>query len=166
MEITAAAPTHEAEMRASFDARFERVRPRLAAVCTAVAGSDDAEDLVHETYLRASDHLHQLRDPDLFDAWVVRIALNEARSLHRRTRRQREGLGRLRPETPDGPDAGLRELVERLPTRERAIVVLHYAYGYRLTEVSRLLGLSQINVRTLVFRARRRLRAQLQEADR
>jgi RNA polymerase sigma-70 factor (ECF subfamily) len=165
MEV-AAGRLGERESAVSFDARFEGVRDRLTAVCTAVAGRDDAEDLVHETYLRAFDRIEQLRDPALFDAWVVRIALNEARGLHRRTRRARERLSQLRPRPERGPDAGLRELVERLPPRERAVVVLHYAYGYRLTEVSRLLGLSQINIRTLVFRARRRLRAQLEEAER
>lgn len=51
-------------------ARFEAVRPRLTAVCTAVVGADEAEDRVQETFLRARDRLHQLRDPDLFDAWA------------------------------------------------------------------------------------------------
>lgn len=151
---------------ATFDVRFEAVRARLGAVCAAVVGRDDADDLVHETYLRARDRFSQLRDLDLFEAWIARIALNEARGLLRRNRRARERVAELRPRQAIGPDAGLRELVERLPPRERAVVVLHYGYGYRMTEIGRLLGLSEINVRTLAFRSRRRLRAQLEEAER
>ena len=151
-------------LRAEFDDRFALVRGRLNAVCIAVAGVDAAQDLVQETYLRASDRLHQLRDPSLFDAWVVRIAINEAKGLTRRLRRERERLPRLHSAAPaPGPDAALRELVERLPSRQRAVIVLHYAYGYRLGEVATLLGLSEINVRTLAFRARRALRTQLEE---
>jgi len=154
-----------AELRMEFDARFAAVRARLIAVCIAVAGVDDAPDLVQETYLRASERLHQLRDPSLFEAWVVRIALNEAKGLHRRARRERDRLPRFTPHVSLQPDAALRELVEALPPRERAVIVLHYGYGYRMGEIAKALDLSEINVRTVAFRARRRLRAQLEDTS-
>jgi RNA polymerase sigma factor (sigma-70 family) len=165
MEIAATRQADPAqELRREFDARFEGVRARLTAVCIALAGRDEAPDLVQETYLRASDRLHQLRDPSLFDAWVVRIAMNQAKGLTRRDRRRRERLPAVpAAERAPSPDTALRELVERLPPRQRAVIVLHYAYGYRLGEVATLLGLSEINVRTLAFRARRSLRSQLEE---
>jgi len=165
MEIRAASSdTVRAELVRDFDTRFEQLRPRLTAVCTAVAGVDDAPDLVHEAYLRASERLHQLRDPALFDAWVVRIALNEAKTVLRSRRLLANRISRLAPRPVESPDVGLRQLVELLAPRERAVIVLHYAYGYRMREIARLLNLSEINVRTLAFRARRRLRAQLEEA--
>ncbi len=99
-------------LRVEFDDRFALVRGRLNAVCIALAGPDAAPDLVQETYLRASARLHQLRDPLLFDAWVVRIAINEAKGLTRRARRERERLPRLESTAPaPGPDAALRQLV-------------------------------------------------------
>lgn len=152
------------EVVASFDERFARLRPRLVAVCTAVIGPDDAADLVQETYIRATERLHQLRDPGLLDAWVVRIALNEAKTVLRRRRTERRVLAV--PTPSPGPDVGLRELVQRLEPRERAVVVLHYGYGYRMREIARLLDLTEINVRTIAHRARRALRAQLEEKDR
>lgn len=165
MDIAAARRTDATQqLRAEFDDRFENVRRRLTAVCVALAGADDAPDLVQETYLRATDRLHQLREPSLFDAWVVRIAMNEAKGLTRRARRERELLPGIGPtQRAATPDTALRELVERLPPRHRAVIVLHYAYGYRLGEVATLLGLSEINVRTLAFRARRTLRNQLED---
>ena len=149
---------------ADFDVRFEGVRRRLLAVCTAVAGPDDAHDVVQETYLRASDRIKQLRNPELFDAWVVRIALNVAKSEMRARRRAAERTSKLITHRAAESDAGLLELVAALPPRERAVIVLHYGYGYRMAEIARLLNLSEINVRTVAFRARRRLRAQLEEA--
>lgn len=155
-----------AELATTFVDRFERLRPRLTAVCTAVAGADEAPDLIHETYLRASERLHQLRDPSVFDAWVIRIALNEAKSVLRTRRRASERTLRAASASIEAPDVGLVQLVEQLAPQQRAVIVLHYAYGYRMAEIARLLDLSEINVRTLAFRARRRLRAQLQEANR
>jgi RNA polymerase sigma-70 factor, ECF subfamily len=168
MEVAAARNTDATqELHAQFDSRFAEVRDRLTAACIALAGADAAPDLVQETYMRARNRLHQLRDPSLFDAWVVRIALNEAKGHTRRVRREQERLPRLgSAERTPMPDTALRELVELLPVRQRAVIVLHYAYGYRLGEVASLLGLSEINVRTLAFRARRSLRAQLEETAR
>ena len=164
MEIVAARSRFEDEpRRQEFDDRFEAARPRLTAICRAVAGADDGPDLVHETYLRAWQRIGQLRDPDRFEAWLVRIALNEAKGLHRRHRAEQARLPKLVTSPPATPDAGLRDVVAALAPRERAVIVLHYAYGYRMGEIARLLGLTEINVRTLAFRARRRLRAQLEE---
>ena len=174
LEATAIAHRTQAWSRLEFAARFERLRPRLTAICCAVAGNDDGLDLVQETFLRAYDRLPQLRDPGLFDAWVVRIALNEARSLlrerKRSLRRSRElsasRHGEVRAPSSDGSEVGIRELVERLPQRERAVIILYYSYGYRMSEIGRLLGLSHLNTRVLAYRARRRLREQLEEAMR
>lgn len=148
-----------------FDERFEAARSRLLAICRLVAGLDNADDLVQETYIRGSQRIGQLRDPKLFEAWLARIALNLARTHVRR--QGRTEFGSAVPERAlAGADSGLRDLVEQLPTRERVVVVLHYGYGYRLIEVAALMGISTINARTIAFRARRRLRKQMEEAER
>ena len=63
------------------------------------------------------------------------------------------------------PDIGLRELVEQLPVRSRAVLVLHHGYGYSLAEVADILGLSHTNVRSIAARSRRRLMDRAREAD-
>jgi RNA polymerase sigma-70 factor (ECF subfamily) len=62
-------------------------------------------------------------------------------------------------------DPGLRELIERLAPRERTLIVLHYGYGYPISEIAALLQLSATNARTVLFRARAKLAAQLREVD-
>lgn len=143
---------------ALLDARFPAARPRLVAICRALAG-DIAEDVVQETYVLARKRLDQLRDSDALEAWLTTIAVRQCVEYHRRSRRLRDLLPRLgRPEAHQvTSDVALRELIERLPVRERSALVLHYGYGYRLDEVAVLLGLSHTNVRTVVARTRRRL---------
>ena len=63
-------------------------------------------------------------------------------------------------------DLALREMIERLPLRERAILVLHYGHGYSLEEIAGILSLSYPNVRALISRTRRRLYRQWKEMDR
>ena len=144
-----------------WEARFDDLRPRLVALAGSLVGRDAAEDVVHDAYLRARSRIGQLRDPDALDAWLTRIVIRTAYNHHRR----RVGLlGRLArvgaPEPTPSRDVGLRELIDRLPGRERTVLVLYYAYGYALAEIAEMLGLSHVNVRTIIFRARRRLAAE------
>lgn len=146
--------------RSEFVARFMAMKPRLQAICSAVAGVDDAEDLVSDTYVRAWDRRAQLRDWTRFEAWVVRIALNNARMLLRSRNRRAASELRVGSDVGNDDDVALRELVQKLPASERAVIVLHYGYGYPLTAVARLLGVPAVTVRVRAWRARRRLRSQ------
>lgn len=152
----------------AFDARFAEARNRLVRICAGFVGADAADDIVQDTYLRARSRQRQLRDADLFEAWLTRIAINLCMNRQRSHRRWLERLPVLarRQSVSPSRDAGLRELIERLPARERTFVVLHYGHGYTLEEVAQMSGLAPTNVRSIVFRARMRLRKQLQEADR
>lgn len=152
----------------AFDARFESARPRLLAIAHSLAGADDAEDIVQDTYLRARSRAAQLRDASLFDAWLARITVNLCFNRHRRGRVALSWLSQhsALPVAADAGDSGLRDLIERLDPRERTVVVLHYGHGYRTDEIGTLLSLSPTNVRTILFRARARLRAAVEEAGR
>lgn len=159
--------TRNDQAAAAYDTRFEAARERLVRICTGFIGADAAEDVVHDAYLRGRTRFAQLRDVDLFDAWLTRLAINLCINRHRQARRMRDLLPALRARATAAPrDAGLRELVERLPSRERTLVVLHYGHGYQFDEIARMAGISAVNARTIVFRARRRLADQLERASR
>ncbi len=152
----------------AFDLRFSAARDRLVRICAGLVGADAADDVVHDTYLRARLRQGQLRDDDLFEAWLTRIAINLCMNRHRSHRRWIERIPTLARRSSIAPsrDAGLHELIERLPQRERTLIVLHYGHGYSLEEVALMSDLTPTNVRSIVFRARRRLRRQLEDANR
>jgi RNA polymerase sigma factor (sigma-70 family) len=166
--VTEAAPSPVEAQRTpkAFDERFAAIRERLIHICTGLVGADHAEDVVHDAYVRARARFGQLRDPDLFDAWICRAAINLCYTRHRQGARLRDRLPTLSRRRPAPErDLGLREMIERLPPRERTVVVLHYGHGYRLEEVAALLGLTPVNARTILHRARRRIGQQLREAE-
>jgi RNA polymerase sigma-70 factor (ECF subfamily) len=148
---------------AAFDERFAEARPRLVAICRGLVG-DDAEDIVHDMYLRARSRLVQVREPASLEAWLTAVAVRECYARHRRRRRLAEILAAVLPSSPATvSDPGLRELVEALPPRDRTVVVLHYGHGLSLEEIARLLGQKPATTRSVLFRARNRLRAALGE---
>lgn len=168
IERTGSSATTASESRQRLhvlDEHFEQLRAKLVGICRSIAG-DAAEDAVHDAYLQARRSIDQLRDVEAIDGWLTTIALRQSIARYRRTRRLRDRLADLLPmQTPGTPDAGLRQLVEDLPARSRAVLVLHHGYGYSLLEVAEILGLTHTNVRSIAARARRRLMDQLRDAD-
>jgi RNA polymerase sigma-70 factor (ECF subfamily) len=128
-------------------------------------GADAAEDVVHDAFLRGRRAFHQLRDEDLFEGWITRIAVRVCLDLRRADRRFADVVRAWWRREPQSPvrDVALRELIERLPPRERTLVVLHYGYGYRVDDIAAMGGLSAVNVKTILFRARRRLREEMED---
>lgn len=147
---------------ADFDRRFANARSRLVATCRALVG-DDAEDVVQDTYLRASSRLGQLRDPASLEAWLAAMAINDCYGRHRRRQRLAELLSGVVPTSPAASDPDLRAMVEALPYRQRTVVVLHYGHGLTLEEIARLLTENPNTIRSVLFRARAKLRAQLSD---
>jgi DNA-directed RNA polymerase specialized sigma24 family protein len=150
------------------DSAFAAARPRLVRIAGSLVGADSAEDVVQDTYLMARDRIGQLRDPGAIEAWLARICVHRSFRVRRRGRRLHELLGTLQFPRVTPPPQGrleLHELIEQLPPRERAVVVLQHGYGYSLDEVARLVGVSHANARKISSRTRALLLRQWLEAE-
>ncbi|HVM25698.1 MAG TPA: sigma factor [Candidatus Limnocylindrales bacterium] len=122
--IEAAEVTDANDARADFDARFDLARERLLRIAGSLVGAEEADDVVHDSYLLGWQRYDQLREASAFESWLTRIVVNQCFGRHRRIRRLRELLPALLPSKTAGPDLGLRDLIERLPPRERTVLVL------------------------------------------
>ena len=126
-----------------------------------LAGRDGgAEDLCQQVFLKACERFDQLRDPGKAKQWLIRIALNEARSAGRRMVRSKTRCHiRAIDEGPrgeqDSPDVILAKrdrrmavtrAVQLLPEDRRAVVVLRIMQGLPGAEVAELLRISQASV--------------------
>ena len=125
------------------------IRRLDAAARLILRDPDMAQDAVQDTLIRAWRDLPGLRDPDHFDAWLHRLAVNACLDLLRR-RRRRPIEVELSPidsiNTPDHAKAiGDRELLDNalrhLDPGHRAVVALHYLLGMPLPDVAASLGI-------------------------
>jgi RNA polymerase sigma-70 factor (ECF subfamily) len=125
-----------------------------------------ARDAVQNTLLRAWRDLPGLRDPDRFDAWLHRLLINAALDEARRRRRRVVELVIQDVDVPTREDAARdladRDLVERalirLDPAHRALVVLHFYFGYPLPEAASSLGISLPTAKARLHRAMQGLR--------
>lgn len=130
-----------------------------------------AEDVVQEALTRAWLHLGQLRDGSAFPPWLMRIVANQARNALGRVRETPVAeLEHDAPDTVPEPGAGLLQREQRvrleaalaaLRPQERLAVelVLRDEIAYR--EAAGILGIPTGSVKTLVHRARAKLREAL-----
>jgi RNA polymerase sigma-70 factor (ECF subfamily) len=125
----------------------------------------DAEDLVQEIFLLAYGRLASFEGRAAFGTWLYRLGVNRCLD-HLRSRGAKEQQ-RSEPLTPalpgKGPSASLRGLeleraIAELPPQSRAAFLLHDVVGYDHQEVGELLGIAVGTSKSLVHRARNRMR--------
>jgi RNA polymerase sigma factor (sigma-70 family) len=157
------------------DTLIARTYADHAAALTRYARSfvrDDAaaEDLVHEAFLRLAREVRETRTPDNPAAWLFRVTANLATSRARRAAVAARFADSLdRPEADLDPEEAaldgeryeaLREALEDLAPHDRTALLMA-AHGYRGPEIAARLGRTQLATRTLLCRARGRVRARL-----
>jgi RNA polymerase sigma-70 factor, ECF subfamily len=151
---------------------FERHRQPLFAAAYRMLGTRaDAEDVLQEAWLRWSRVDHgEVDEPR---AYLFRLVTRLALDQLRRVKARREAyVGPWLPEplvTSPGVEEdaeqaeslamGLLVVLETLTPVERAVFVLHEAFGFSHAEVADMLGRTERAVRQLAYRARQHVHA-------
>src|SRR6266516_707702 len=153
-----------------FAAFYAGAFARLVGQLLLVTGNlPEAEDVVQEAFARATSHWSRLRDYDVPEAWVRRVAINLAADRARRGRRWFAALARLGPAEPVPPvrveDLALLEALRALPMGQRQVIVLHHLLGLPVHEVAATLRIPTGTVKGRLSRGRRALAATLGERE-
>lgn len=153
-------------------ALFQQHRSRLFGLAYRMLGTPaDAEDVVHDAWLRLQGHeTDTLDDPE---AWLVTVTTRLALDRLRRAKAEREhytGPWLPEPLVPDAehPEAEAERsetltlsfllLLERLSPDERAAFLLREVFDYSHGEAAAILGIAEDACRQRVHRAKQRLR--------
>ena len=138
----------------------------LGTVVIMVGDRAAAEDCLHEAYLKAFRRWPDWRPQAPAEAWLHRIAVNEALSYRRwaKLRGVGELLRRLgRPAESDLQSAGalssdFLKALRMLPPKQRAAIVLRHYHGYTNREIAIALGVPERTVASRLAAGRDRLR--------
>ena len=127
-----------------------------------------AEDLVQSAFAKVYRKWDSINDSP--DAYVSRAIINEHHSWWRRTWRHREVTGSdlITYADPPAPadryaDEDLREHIRRLPTQQRAAIVLRYYEDLTEAQTAEILGISVGTVKSHTSRALSALRVTMKE---
>jgi RNA polymerase sigma-70 factor, ECF subfamily len=163
--LTADAASVDRAPTVDWTATYAAQRDRLYGLALVILReSNDASDAVQAAFEKALRYRGRLREGVAPDAWLARITCNEAISLARRRRIRRWMV------LADYPDVAVEDgntidrlIVEsalrRLRPKHRAVVGLHYVYGYSVDEIASILGVPRGTVASRLHHAREILRA-------
>src|SRR5262245_19785732 len=173
MALRKVAPTlfRRADDEAAFERLYERHVEGVYRYSLAMLGdAADAEDVTQTTFLNAYRAFKKGTRPEKPSAWLITIAHNVCRQRFRqRQRRPREvafdeRIGDAEVAEPAGPTADeLRRALSQLPPNQRSALVMRELEGSSYAEIAGVLGVTVSALETLLFRARRSLREQLEE---
>lgn len=138
-----------------------------------------AQELAQEVFLRVYLARHTYEPAAEFTTWLYCIAANHARKWIRRQRRLHQDIDALTPKalhrwTADYTPTPEKLLLERerharaehiinsLPERQKAAVILHKYEGCEYREIARRLDCSVSAVKSILFRTHSALRGSLQ----
>ena len=155
----------------AFAERYQAFFPRVFAyVYGRVQNVHLAEDLVGDVFERAFVKADSLRNEDAFSTWLFTIARNVVTSHGRKRGRETivdpEILSAIAPSSDSvereilvrDEVASVLECLRKFPQREQDIVALKFDAELSNGQIARIMGLSEANVRVILFRTLRKLR--------
>jgi RNA polymerase sigma-70 factor (sigma-E family) len=163
--------TDEAEVVAvdrdtDFTAYLEARQARLLRTAYLLTGDlHQAEDLLQTSLAKLYLAWDRVNDRASVDAYVRRIMVNELNSIWRRPWRRREITTDVVPERApvhdrydEGVAAAVWDVVQTLPRRARAVIVLRYYEQLSEAETAEVLGIAVGTVKSQTSRALAALR--------
>lgn len=129
-------------------------------------GEADQQDAVQEAVTKAWAKRNALRDERFFSTWLVRILINECRTICRKQSRivlreswAEDAFG----SEPLSTASDLDVVVDALPERLRLPIVLHYIEGFPVKEIAAMLHCPQGTIKKRLYDARKALRLEIEQ---
>jgi len=141
-----------------------------------LGSSTDAEDAVQETFLKVQRSIASFRGQSSFVTWTFRILVNTCYDARRSRLRKKEVAADDEPQHEDAaprpePRAAvahpsLRLALERalakLTRHQRDVFLLYEVEGFRHTEISEMLEITETASKNTLFQAKKNLRQMLE----
>ena len=129
-----------------------------------LGNSQDAEDVVGETVLKAYEKFATLQKKEAFKKWIFKILMNQCMTHLRK--KSKNVITNLSEETAFEPqlddDTITHDLLSVLSADERKIVVLFVFGGYKGEEIAKILHMKHSTVRSKYRRALKKMEKQIE----
>ena len=143
-----------------FKRSVERYRDLVYRVAYSYLRSQaDADDVTQNVFVKLYRTKTEFNDDEHLKRWLVRVAINECKSLFVLPWRKDEDIEEYENRLPmEDSDREVFQAVMGLQKKYRIPVILYYYLGYSTDEVAKLMGTPPATARTRLARARAQLR--------
>ena len=170
--------TYKSKPELAFRQLMDEFKDRMFLFCRRVTkGTQDAEDLTQEVFIRVWKGLMNFRGESALNTWIYRIAWNVCAShLDKKGRAMEmtpyeegdqgeESQVYMRIGTEDQEIVGFEQkqylevLFESLPSSHKQVLTLYYLQGQNYQEIAEVTGWKMGTVKATIHRAKSNLRA-------
>lgn len=153
---------------------YNRFAPKLMAIALRYARNQaDAEDILHDSFVKVLTNLDNYNEDGSLDGWVKRITVNTAINAYYKKKKMEDSI-----EVEDVREMTtavninyndflsekiLLQLINELPDGYRTVFNMFEIDGYSHKEISEMTGSSYSTVRSQLFKAKRALKKRLEE---
>jgi RNA polymerase sigma-70 factor (ECF subfamily) len=160
------------DLFAIHDQYYHRVRKFILAL---VRDESVADDLIQETFIRIQEKLDSIRDASKISSWIFRVAYrlcqDHFRSLKKSSAEEEihEGLVNLQETSiqkkleQDEMSRCVQDQLNLLPDSMRSVLIFADVMDFSHQEIADILGLTVENAKVRLHRARKKLKAILEE---
>jgi len=155
----------------AFEGLYKQQAQRLYNLAFRMAGPAEADDLLQDVFLQAYRKLGSYKGESSLGTWLYRLTVNLCLD-HLRSKQGKMGqvtdsmdedgaapvASPFRPAEANNARLDLEQAIGMLPPSYRAAFVLHDVEGYQHDEIARLLGIAEGSSKSLLHKARLRLR--------
>ena len=130
----------------------------------------DALDIVQETILKAFESIHTLREPAYLKTWLIKININCCLKKIRQTQKivymEPQQVERWSEKEKDiSLQVVLEKILNEISLEEKQILLLKYYQGYTFEEISGIVDMPLGTVKSLLYRALKKCKVQIEEVD-
>lgn len=149
-------------------------RKLYGVACRIAQSAAAAEDIVQDTYIKLWNKRHEMGDIENTESFAVIILRNTCLDYLRKTKNDYPLFQCAEvPETVSLPaqietddDARyVKTLINELPEKQRQVIMLKHWEGYSDGEIEEITGLSRVNIRTILSRARKTIKERYSKAE-
>ena len=127
---------------------------------------DTSKDVVQDCWGIIIMKLGNLRDPNSFSSWAMRIVTRKSIDFLRQNKNKREKLSQYQFTNLEGTTneeksteiIQLQQAIKSLPNDQQIVLRLFYTQEYSLVEISNILDISVGTVKSRLFHAREKLK--------
>lgn len=135
-----------------------------------------ARDVAQETWLSVLRGIGRLRDPSSFRAWLFRIVHHKSMDRLRSVVRERTEQDHLRATAAEQTKLSsqhqdhditiVQNLIQTLPSNDRAVLALFYEHELSIREIANITGNSESATKSKLYHLRQNLKTRLNQLER
>lgn len=158
---------------------YTQCSSKVYAVCMSyLHNSDDAEDIMQDTFVTAMRKLDTLNNPEKAERWLIKIAANKCKDYIKKQKPcliddENGGYDGITADTQTPEQSydvnyttkQLRSAVDELPQNQRDVIVGFYFNQQSIKQLARKLNLTPSAVKSILHRARKSLKTECERRE-